>query len=469
MKPTTQLLRCFTLPDEKKPNKKKRERASKAAKISRIERLVRDVGAPWFGPMVVFDCETMTGAHSGQALRFGFFQERGLKYAYMIENAQRGTLTRQKLDRLGREGLFYNPVTCTKAEIEVMERCAKQHNLVMMTRAEFLRRVFYRRHYVKPSSDETWPALIIGHNLPFDLGALCERAGLSRGGNYGGLTLTLLEQPMEMSEDKRAAVAPECAHVPIEVRTTIADADVPNMTAAARENLFRDACEALPADCVNPARFIAERLEKLKVVFKPFKTWRYPGVTVKKIGFGKHKYSVHYDKQKQRNLKFLDTMQPDFDHRVSGAFMEALYGGRSEARVRHEIVEGVQADFKSQYPSVNALMGLQDLMIAERVSPRFGGPDGDAARFLRSVTLGDLKLKETWRRLRGVARIKPERDILPVRSLYQEDDPETDGRVGVTPSSTCSGDAASGSKSGPPGGDTTSDATREQPMPEETA
>jgi hypothetical protein len=474
MKPTTQLLRCFTLPDEKKPNKKKKERAPKAAKSSRIERLVRDVGAPWFGPMVVFDTETMTGPHSGQALRFGFFQERGLKYAYMVEHAQRGTLTRQKLDRLWREGVFYNPETCTLAEIEIMTRYAEQHGLVLMTRAEFLRRVFYRRHYVKPTLDETWPALIIGHNLPFDLGALCERAGLSRGGNYGGLTLTLLEQPSELSVEKKAAVPPEYAHVPVEMRKAIADANVPNMTAAAREKLFLDACEALPADCVNPARFIAERLKKLKAIFKRYKTWRYPGVTIKKIGFGKHKYSVHPDNHQQRNLKFLDTIQlgrallgpggssiaallkrlgikdavkgqmdfpgpitaekldycradveatwkifvalrnlyrqhdvstdidaifseaslgkgyltdlgvtpfleqnPDFEHRVCGAFMEALHGGRSEARVRHEIVEGVQADFKSQYPSANALMGLQDLMIAERVMPRSEDADGE--------------------------------------------------------------------------------------------
>jgi len=259
MKPTTQLLRCFTLPDEKKPKKKMRERAPKreAAKMTRIEQLVRDVGAPWFGPMVVFDTETMTGPHSGQALRFGFFQERGLEYAYMIEDARRGTLTRKKLDRLWREGLFYNPDTCTDGEIDVMKRYADQHGLVLMTRAEFLRRVFYRRHFVKPSSDETWPALIIGHNLPFDLGALSERAGLSRGGNYGGLTLTLLEQPMELSEEEKAAVAPEHAHVPVEVRTAIADADIPNMTAAAREKLFRDACEVLPANPVNPARCAA--------------------------------------------------------------------------------------------------------------------------------------------------------------------------------------------------------------------
>jgi hypothetical protein len=68
MKPTTQMLRCFTLPDEEpsekekgKENGKEKEQASKDAKISRIERIVREIGAPWFGPMVVFDTETMTG------------------------------------------------------------------------------------------------------------------------------------------------------------------------------------------------------------------------------------------------------------------------------------------------------------------------------------------------------------------------------------------------------------------------
>jgi hypothetical protein len=324
--------------------------------------------------------------------------------------------------------------------------------------------------------------------------------------------------------------------VPVETRTVIADADVANMPAEAREKLFRDAGETIPENCLNPPHSIADWLTKMKVVFKAFKTRRYPGITVKKIGFGKHKYVVHSDTNQQRNLKFLDTAQlgrallgpggssiekllerlgvkdaakgeadfsgqitsefldycradvdatwkifvrlrdlyrqhgvstdidmifseaslgkgyltdlgvtpflkqnPSFDYRVCGAFMEALYGGRSEVRVRREIVEGVLPDFKSQYSSVNSLMGLQDLMIAERVLPRFGGPNDEAAHFLRSVTLGDLKRKETWRRLRGVARIKPDGDILSVRTLYQADDPHE-----AAPRGSAGGVASSG-------------------------
>ena len=38
---------------------------------------------PWFGPMLLFDCETTTGI--GQELRFGIFQERGVNYRELVE------------------------------------------------------------------------------------------------------------------------------------------------------------------------------------------------------------------------------------------------------------------------------------------------------------------------------------------------------------------------------------------------
>ena len=109
---------------------------------------------------------------------------------------------------------------------------------------------------------------------------------------------------------------------------------------------------------------------------------------------------------------------PGFDRRMIGPFMESLYGGRSEVRIRHELREAMQADFRSQYSTVNALMRLQELLIAESVEAIEGGPAGEAAQFLRGVTLADLQRKETWPKLRGVALIRPANDILPVRTVY---------------------------------------------------
>ena len=105
-----------------------------------------------------------------------------------------------------------------------------------------------------------------------------------------------------------------------------------------------------------------------------------------------------------------------------GPFMECLYGGRSEVRVRHELREVIQADFRSQYSSINALMQLQDLIIAERVEVIEAGPAGEAAKFLRNLMLADLQRKETWPKLRGVALIRPAHDILPVRTVYHAND-----------------------------------------------
>ena len=104
--------------------------------------------------------------------------------------------------------------------------------------------------------------MVIGHNLPFDLGALSIRSGPSRGENYGGLTLPLQ----------------------------------------------------------------ADR----------------PGVTIKKIGFGKHFYGVHQSRNQRRNNRFVDTMQ------LGRALLGASVGGGLDAIAKglgiKEILKG-KADY----------------------------------------------------------------------------------------------------------------------------
>jgi hypothetical protein len=62
----------------------------------------------------------------------------------------------------------------------------------------------------------------------------------------------------------------------------------------------------------------------------------------------------------------------DFDRHDIGPFMEALYGGRSGVRIRHQIREAIQADFKSEYSAANILMKLQDLLIVAARLSRLG-------------------------------------------------------------------------------------------------
>ncbi len=79
---------------------------------------------------------------------------------------------------------------------------------------------------------------------------------------------------------------------------------------------------------------------------------------------------------------------PNFDHAsVTAPFMATMYGGRSEVHCRLDPRQGMQADFKSEYLAVNALMKLQQLLIAKTVKAVIDETGrGDAAQFLHAVT-----------------------------------------------------------------------------------
>jgi hypothetical protein len=189
---TTPLFRCYPTPI-KEDEPKKRPPPFEAD--SEIAAEIARVGHPHAGLMVLFDCETKTDTHGGQALRFGFFQERGMRYDRRVADAKAGTLTREKLDTRWNRGIFYEPDNCDDDEIEVLENYSMEHDVEIMTRHEFVRKILHRNHYVKFADD--WkerlrePCLVIGHNLPFDLGAIAIHCGLAEKDLYGGLSLVL--------------------------------------------------------------------------------------------------------------------------------------------------------------------------------------------------------------------------------------------------------------------------------------
>jgi hypothetical protein len=124
------------------------------------------------------------------------FQERGLNFRDLVERKRRnGRIRREDMDEQRSEGIFYNPAVCSDAEIRAMRVHADKNGLRFLTLEKFLYTVFYRPYYYKRWRKSepalTLPMLVIGHNLPFDLGAISQTAGPSIGRNYGGLTLKL--------------------------------------------------------------------------------------------------------------------------------------------------------------------------------------------------------------------------------------------------------------------------------------
>ena len=398
--------------------------------------------------MLVIDCETTTGI--GQELRFGFFQERGVNYRELIENMRfsKQSPTREYMDTLRSEGLFYNPKICGGDEIEIMRAYCGKQGISFLTLAEFLKVVFYKTYYYKQwnvgETARSLPLLVIGHNLPFDLGAISYAASPSRGEDYyGGLTVKLLEKRPDIAIRKLGFGK----HM----------YKVHQDRGQRRNHQFIDTIQlgrSLLGPGNNSIRGLLKKL-KIKDVEKSEADYNGP-ITPEYLNYGrtdvqatwrifqelralyvKHGITRPFDSiysEASAGKAYLHDFgiapfmkrNPEFDRRDIGPFMEALYGGRSGVRVRHKIRETIQADFKSQYSAINILMKLQDFLIAEHVEAVRGDRNSEAALFLRGVTLADMQQKDTWLKLRGVALIKPQGDILPVRTVFNDVEPDDD-------------------------------------------
>jgi hypothetical protein len=149
MHASKQIFRCYPVPEKKKKSGGWSLVLRDYEADNEIADEINRVGSPWAGPMLLLDCETLTGAKDGQGLRYGCFQERGYRYDWRVANAAAGTLTRNKLDTLWHEGIFYEPKNCTPEEIACLKDYAAKYRLDLYTREEFVKRILYRNHWVK--------------------------------------------------------------------------------------------------------------------------------------------------------------------------------------------------------------------------------------------------------------------------------------------------------------------------------
>ncbi|MDP9365600.1 MAG: DNA polymerase, partial [Chloroflexota bacterium] len=109
-------------------------------------------------------------------------------------------------------------------------------------------------------------------------------------------------------------------------------------------------------------------------------------------------------------------LQPDFPRAALGQAMAAYYGGRAETAIRRTPVPVVYTDVLSMYPTVNALMGLWRLHVAERVEVE--DCTEEARAVLAGITPDTVLDPATWPRLAFFGQIVPDGDVLPVRAQY---------------------------------------------------
>ncbi|MGA8222510.1 MAG: DNA polymerase [Candidatus Acidiferrales bacterium] len=103
-------------------------------------------------------------------------------------------------------------------------------------------------------------------------------------------------------------------------------------------------------------------------------------------------------------------------NKTLGIAMQAYYGGRAECRIRRTRVPVIHTDFTSQYPTVNALLGNWDLLKAR--STHFKDYTAVARKILSTVKLRDTFNPQFWKKLSFFVLLKPQNDIVPVRTVY---------------------------------------------------
>lgn len=96
--------------------------------------------------------------------------------------------------------------------------------------------------------------------------------------------------------------------------------------------------------------------------------------------------------------------------------MSSFYGARAECRIRRVPMPVAQVDFTSMYPTVNTLMGMWSLLTSTRINT-VHDPDR-LQTLLGTITLDDCFEPEMWRNFTGLAKIRPDDDIVPVRARY---------------------------------------------------
>ncbi len=426
-------LRALAVPVEKRKKKKKAKGTKKSGKDTADE-------PKWPDTVIVFDTESRITVD--QSLTFGVWQ--------------RCKLVVQKYEVV-EDGIFYADDLPTKdvqtlktyVETEIPDVRSFPPRFPLHSRSKFMEKVF-------------WPALkreeamVVGFNLGYDL----TRIALDwKEGNKGEWSLVL----MQYANGKENCNCPRILDTPIDSKKAIIKMWRPctkklkgrvpahQWKNGGRRIHFLDLRTLLWA-LYNKSYSLRSACDNKRGPFKgqnlPQKDDHDPSgevtpeeiehcrqdvrCTVGLLNACKQEFDKHADLDlkpwdayspasiAKAYLKAMGIERPEVKFGVPneklGPWMQGYYGGRSECRIRHEVVPVVPVDFTSEYPSCCANLGLFKLLTAERIE--FVDDTEEVRRFLKQITREKCYDREIWPRLNFVARVMPCGDVLPIRTVY---------------------------------------------------
>jgi hypothetical protein len=372
--------------------------------------------SPW---TLVFDCETTIDAT--QRLRFGFYQ---------IRNGE-------KLDQ---EGVFYDPSAITADEETLLSNYATLRHLQKLTIEAFRTEIFLKYGYRRRGT-------VVGFNLPFDISRIALDHGPARRSMRGGFSFEISRN----GEDPRVRVKhlnPKAALIDFAKpgdQETGGGMRNRSFKVPAYRGHFVD-LKTVAAALLSRRGSLDSLASHLGTRTQKHETDEHGRLSEAYLDYGRTDVQVTWECYKDLNRRYQDhglqrsigrllseasigkaylqemgirpflACDPTFPRDRFGEVLCAYYGGRAEVRNRRVIREVLHCDFKSMYPTVNSLMGLWELVIAERVV--IDETTEETRRFLEGVTLQDLRSPALWRKLCTIVRVKPNGDVFPVRAEY---------------------------------------------------
>ena len=398
---------------------------------------IRNTEPKWPQHALVFDCETRIT--TDQALTFGFWRFGELRNGIYVCTG---------------EGIVHDDSELTEKEFNILREYARTTKPETGIDGSDRLRLYCRSKFI--SEVLGWAiqgkALIVGFNLPFDLSRLAldwetaknggwslilsqwrnpENGQLKASKYFPRVVIKALNSKTAIIHSTRAPVSePGKKNKRVQLWTAARFLDLRTLPWALRNKSYslRTACkefaitskrEHKPSGSVN--------LEEIEYCRQDVRA------TVGLLNAVKKEYDFHPfdlgpDKMfspasvakaylENLNVFYPSGKIPDIEiNSAYGIAMQSYFGGRAECRIRNCEVPVCPVDFMSQYPTVNELLDNWSVLTAKTMT--FPDATEEIKELLSNITLKDCFNRKLWPDFRFFALIRPERDILPVRTMY---------------------------------------------------
>jgi hypothetical protein len=398
----------------------KRARARKSKASSRTPKL-------WPDNALVWDTESTLDLE--QRLNFGIWRFCKLQDGVYVSL---------------QEGIFYRDGLPAK-DVHKVVRYAKNRlaerlvpeadrELVVLTRSEFVERIFWES--VRAG------ALIVGFNLPFDISRIAVRWTTARNGGFSFVLSQLSKTGIENHHRPRVRIAPLNGVAEKIELTSVRRTDEQHRW---RRDRFLD-LHTLAFALTDKSHSLSSAIEAFGSKVRKKKHDPTGKISDTEINYArqdvratlgllnalKREYELHpihlppyraYSPASigKAYLRAMGIEEPftkfsSIRPRIHGIAMSAYFGGRAECRIRRWPVPVVPVDLTSEYPSVDALLGIWNILTAQRLE--IVDATQEVRKILKSVTQERLFQPSFWKTLNFYASVIPEGEIVPVRAIY---------------------------------------------------